>query len=83
MEQKYLNTTHLEQVEAWTFNVLKSFKAMEVPKEHWVRLALCMFQVAVAFWWESALVINFAGRELNTITWLKFLVLFLSDITQR
>lgn len=35
-----------------------------------------MFEEVAAFWWESVLVTNFAGKEFNTITWLEFLAVF-------
>ena len=34
----FTGTTDPEKAEAWTLNMLKSFRAMEVPEAHWVRL---------------------------------------------
>lgn len=56
--------------------MLKYLRTMGVLKEHWVRSALRMFEDAITFWWDSALVTNFIRREFNTITWLEFLVVF-------
>lgn len=55
---------------------VKSFRAMEVPEAHWVRLASCMFKDSVAFWWDSTLRANFIRREFNTITWAEFMEVF-------
>ena len=33
----FTGTTDPEKAEAWTLNMLKSFRAMEVPEAHWVR----------------------------------------------
>lgn len=54
----FKGTTDSEQVEAWTLNMLKSFKTMEVLEEHWMRLTSCIFEEASTFWWEFALVTN-------------------------
>ena len=45
--------------------MLKSFRAMEVPEAHWVRLASCRLEEAAAFWWETVQRSSFAGREFN------------------
>ena len=45
----FKGTTDPEKAEAWTLNMLKSFLVMEVPKEHWVRLASCRLEEATAF----------------------------------
>ena len=65
-----------EKAEAWTLNMLKSFRAMEVPEAHWVRLASCMFEEAAAFWWDSAQRSSFVGREFNSISWGEFMDVF-------
>lgn len=72
----FKGTTDLEKAKAWTLNMLKSFRAMKVIGQHWVRLASCMFEDATAFQWDSAVVTNFVGREFNTITCLEFLTMF-------
>ena len=72
----FTGTTDPEKAEAWTLNLLKSFRAMEVPEAHWVRLASCMFEEATAFWWDSTQRSNFVGREFNTITWGEFMDIF-------
>ena len=72
----FKGTTDLEKAEAWTLNMLKSFRAMEVPEAHWVRLASCMFEEGVAFWWDSAQRSSFVGREFDTITWGEFIDVF-------
>ena len=72
----FKGTTDPEKAEAWTLNMLKSFRAMEVPKAHWVRLASCRLEDAAAFWWETAQRSSFAGREFDTITWEEFLDAF-------
>ena len=69
-------TTNPEKAEAWTLNMFKSFRAMEVPEAHWVRLASCMFEEAAAFWWDSAQRSNFVGREFNTILRGEFMDVF-------
>ena len=46
----FKDTTDPEKAEAWMLNMLKSFRAMEVPEEHWVRLASCRLEEVVAFW---------------------------------
>ena len=55
--------------------MLKSFRAMEVPKVHWVRLASCRLEEA-AVWWETAQRSSFVGREFDTITWEEFIDVF-------
>ena len=35
----FKGTTEPDKAEAWTLNMLKTFRAMEVPENHWVRLA--------------------------------------------
>ena len=72
----FKGTTDTEKAEAWTLNMLKSFRAMEVPEAHWVRLASCMFEEAAAFWWDSAQRSNFVGREFNTISLGEFMDVF-------
>ena len=72
----FKGTTDPEKAEAWTLNMLKSFRAMEVPEVHWVRLATCMLEEAAAFLWEAAMRSDFIGRELNTITWMEFMEVF-------
>ena len=72
----FKGTTDPEKAEAWTLNMLKSFRAMEVPEEHWVRLASCMFEESAAFWWDAALRSDFVDREFNTITWEEFMEVF-------
>ena len=56
--------------------MLKSFRAMEVPEAHWVRLASCRLEDKAAFWWETAQRSSFAGREFHTITWEEFIDVF-------
>lgn len=46
-------TTELKKAEAWTVNILKTFITMEVPENHWVRLAYYMLEEEFAFWWEA------------------------------
>ena len=46
----FTGTTDPEKAEAWTLNMLKSFRAMEVPEAHWVRLASCRLEDKAAFW---------------------------------
>lgn len=54
-------TTKPVKVEVWTFNILKTFRVMEVPGNHWVRLASYMLQEEAGFWWEAVQRINFRG----------------------
>ena len=63
----FTGTTDPEKAEAWTLNMLKSFRAMEVAEAHWVRLASCMFEEGAAFLWDSAQRSSFVGREFNTL----------------
>ena len=49
---------------------------MEVPENHWVRLASCMFEDEAAFWWEAALRSTFVDRQFDTITWAEFMEAF-------
>lgn len=56
--------------------MLKTFKDIEVPENHWMSLASCMFEDEVAFWWEAAQRSNFDGRQFKTITWAKFTEVF-------
>ena len=56
--------------------MLKSFRAMEVPENHWVRLASCMFEDEAAFWWEATLRSTFVDRQFDTITWAEFMEAF-------
>ena len=56
--------------------MLKSFRAMEVPEAHWMRLASCRLEEAAAFWWETVQRSSFPGREFNTITWEEFIDVF-------
>ena len=58
----FKGTTELEKAEAWTLNILKTFRAMVVPKNHWVRLASCMLEEEAGFWWEAVQRTNFVGR---------------------
>ena len=46
----FTGTTDPEKAEAWTLNMLKSFRAMEVPEAHCVRLASCRLEDKAAFW---------------------------------
>lgn len=48
--------------------MLKTFRAMEVPKNHRVCLASCTFKDEAGFWWEMALRSDFVGRQFETIT---------------
>ena len=57
----FKGTTDPEKAEAWTLNMLKSFRAMEVPEAHWVRLASCRLEDKAAFWWETAQRSSFVG----------------------
>ena len=65
----FKGTTEPEKAEAWTLNILKTFRAMEVPENHWVRLASCMLEEEAGFWWEAVQRTNFVGRQFDTITW--------------
>ena len=65
-----------EKAEAWTLNMLKSFWAMEVPGNHWVRLASCMLEEEAGFWWEAVQRTNFVNRQFDTITWVEFMDVF-------
>ena len=40
----FTGTTDPEKAEAWTLNMLKSFRVMEVLEAHWVRLATCRLE---------------------------------------
>ena len=72
----FKGTTEPEKAEAWTLNILKTFRAMEVPENHWVRLASCMFEEEAGFWWEALQRTNFVGRQFDTITWAEFIDVF-------
>ena len=72
----FKGTTELEKEEAWTLNILKTFRAMEVPENHWVRLASCMLEEEAGFWWEAVQRTNFVGRQFDTITWAEFIDVF-------
>ena len=61
----FKGTTDPKKAETWMLNMLKSFRAMEVPEAHWVRLAPCMFDESAAVWWDSALRSDFVQREFN------------------
>lgn len=52
--QYFKGTTPPDKVEAWSLNMLKNFRVMEVPENHWVRLASYMFEEETTFWREAA-----------------------------
>ena len=72
----FKGTIEPEKAEAWTLNMLKSFRAMEVPENHWVRLASCMLEEEAGFWWEAVQRTNFVNRQFDTITWAEFMDVF-------
>ena len=74
--KSFKGSTEPQEAESWTLNMLKSFRAMEVPENHWVRLASCRLEEEAAFWWEAAQRTNFVGRALETITWAEFIEAF-------
>lgn len=45
----FKGTTETNKAEAWTLNVLKTFKVMELPENHWIRLTSFMFEEKAAF----------------------------------
>lgn len=52
-------TIEPEKGEAWTLNILKTFKAVEVPGIHQVKVASYMLDEEAAFWWEVVQRTNF------------------------
>lgn len=48
----FKGTTKPNKIEAWTLNMLKTFRAMEIPESHWVSRASYMVEEEAAFWWE-------------------------------
>ena len=74
--KSFKGSTEPQEAESWMLNMLKSFRAMEVPENHWVRLASCRLEEEAAFWWEAAQRTNFVGRALETITWAEFIEAF-------
>ena len=72
----FKGTTEPEKAEAWTLNILKSFRAMEVPEIHWVGLASCMLEEEARFWCEAVQWTNFMNRQFDTITWAEFMGVF-------
>lgn len=68
----FKGTIETNKAEAWTLNVLKTFKVMELPENHWIRLTSFMFEEKAAFQWEAAQRSTFARCEFRTITWPEF-----------
>lgn len=46
--------TKPEKAEAWTLNILKTFKAMEALDNHLMRLASCIFKEEPHSGWREA-----------------------------
>lgn len=77
-------TIEPEKGEAWTLNILKTFKAVEVPGIHHVevpgihqvKVASYMLDEEAAFWWEAVQRTNFVWRQLDTISWVEFIDVF-------
>lgn len=58
----FKGTTNPEKAKAWTLNMIKFSRSMEVQEDYWVRLVSCMFENVTAFqryWsltlWEGSL----------------------------
>lgn len=62
--------------EAWTLNILKTFKAVEVPGIHQVKVASYMLDEEATFSWEAVQRTNFVWRQLDTISWVEFIDVF-------
>lgn len=52
-------TIEPEKAKAWTLNILMTFKAVEVPEIHQVRVAFYMLDEKATFWWDAVQRTNF------------------------
>lgn len=56
--------------------MLKTFKAVEAPDQHWFWLSICMLEEEAQFWWESVRRNNFVGCEVEDLAWEEFVHVF-------
>lgn len=54
---------NLIRLKAWTLNMLKTFRVMEVPENHCIRLTSFMFEEKATFWGEETQRSIFVGRQ--------------------
>ena len=64
------------KAESWLDITEKAFRALSVPHRHQVRLATCMLQEEVSYWWKSMEKTVFYQREISSIPWAEFVTAF-------